>query len=70
MSNKETPIGIPKSATPQDIEFAIRRWWNTRPIWALATNLPVYTDNAAALAGGLIAGDLYKTSTGTLMIVY
>lgn len=70
MSKKETPIGISKTATPQEIEIAIRKWWNTRPIWALNTNLPVYADNTAALAGGLIAGDLYRTSTGDLMIVY
>jgi hypothetical protein len=31
---------------------------------------PTYADNAAALAGGLVAGDVYKTATGTLMIVY
>jgi len=33
------------------------------------TALPVYADNAAALAGGLIEGDVYKTSTGELRIV-
>jgi hypothetical protein len=33
------------------------------------TALPVYANNAAALAGGLIAGDVYKTSTGELRIV-
>lgn len=34
------------------------------------TGLPVYADNAAALAGGLVAGQLYRTSTGQLMIVF
>jgi hypothetical protein len=34
------------------------------------TNLPVYNDNTAALAGGLQAGQLYRTSTGDLKIVY
>jgi hypothetical protein len=29
-----------------------------------------YADNTAAIAGGLVAGDLYKTSTGQLMIVF
>lgn len=29
-----------------------------------------YADNAAALAGGLVAGQVYKTSTGVLMVVY
>lgn len=32
--------------------------------------LAEYTDNAAALAGGLVAGDLYRTSTGVLMVTY
>jgi hypothetical protein len=33
------------------------------------TALPEYADNAAALTGGLIAGDVYKTATGELRIV-
>ena len=33
------------------------------------TALPIYANNAAALAGGLIADDVYKTSTGELRIV-
>jgi hypothetical protein len=33
------------------------------------TALPIYANNAAAIAGGLIAGDVYKTSTGELRIV-
>ncbi len=33
------------------------------------TALPVYANNAAAITGGLIAGDVYKTSTGELRIV-
>jgi hypothetical protein len=32
--------------------------------------LTAYADNAAALAGGLTAGMIYKTATGQLMIVY
>ena len=31
-------------------------------------NTPTYADNAAATAGGLVAGDIYRTSTGQLMI--
>ena len=34
------------------------------------TDTPTYADNAAAIAGGLFAGDVYRTSTGTLMIRY
>ncbi len=32
--------------------------------------LSTYTNNTAALAGGLAAGDLYQTSTGQVMVVY
>lgn len=31
---------------------------------------PTYADNTAALAAGLVAGDVYKTATGVLMITY
>ena len=33
-------------------------------------NAPVYADNAAATAGGLATGDVYRTPTGLLMIKY
>lgn len=42
----------------------------TSGILNFVTAPPIYADNAAALAGGLVAGDVYKTSTGQLMIVY
>ena len=29
-----------------------------------------YADNTAALAGGLTAGQFYRTSTGVVMVVY
>jgi hypothetical protein len=32
--------------------------------------LPVYTNNAAAIAGGLTVGKLYRTATGDLKVVY
>jgi hypothetical protein len=32
------------------------------------TGLPTFADEAAAISGGLIAGELYKTSTGELRI--
>lgn len=32
-------------------------------------NIPVYADNAAAVAGGLAENDVYKTSGGELRIV-
>jgi hypothetical protein len=34
------------------------------------TGLPIYANNAAALAGGLTSGQLYRTATGDLKIVY
>jgi len=34
------------------------------------SGLPVYANNAAALAGGLTSGQLYRTATGDLKIVY
>jgi len=40
---------------------------------AKGINIPAlveYADNTAALAGGLVAGDLYRTSTGVLMVTY
>jgi hypothetical protein len=33
------------------------------------TNLPVFADNTAALAGGLSDGDVYRTATGELRVV-
>lgn len=35
-----------------------------------AKDLPVYADNAAALVGGLEAGNFYRTSTGVAMVAY
>jgi hypothetical protein len=32
--------------------------------------LPIYPDNTAALAGGLMAGEMYRTATGDLKVVY
>lgn len=32
--------------------------------------LPVYADNAAAIAGGLTAGAFYRTATGVLMVAF
>jgi hypothetical protein len=34
------------------------------------SSVPVYADNSAAISGGLIAGQVYRTSTGVLMITY
>ncbi len=37
---------------------------------AVLSALPEYADNAAALAAGLAAGDIYKTGTGVVMVAY
>lgn len=37
---------------------------------ARLTAVPVYADNAAATAGGLSAGDFYRTATGVAMICF
>ena len=34
------------------------------------SSVATYADNTAALAGGLVAGDVYRKSDGTLMITY
>ena len=39
-------------------------------IWNLGTSAPVYADNTAAKAGGLVDGDLYRKADGTLMVVF
>lgn len=44
-----------------DLVFAINR---------IFVDLPEYADNAAAIAGGLVAGEPYRTSTGVVMVVY
>ena len=45
------------------------RWDTTGGVLRLP-NLSEYADNAAALSGGLVAGDLYKTATGDVKVVY
>jgi hypothetical protein len=52
-------VFVQQANNPGDAIFTILR----------LTALPIYADNAAALAGGLIAGDVYKTSGGELRIV-
>jgi hypothetical protein len=42
----------------------------TRTEKLIITNAPVYADNTAALLGGLDVGQVYRTSTGQLMITY
>jgi len=37
---------------------------------AKLSGLSVHADNASAISGGKVAGDVYRTSTGVLMVVY
>jgi hypothetical protein len=39
-------------------------------IYLRLASVPTYANNAAALVGGLTAGMLYKTATGSVQIVY
>lgn len=50
------------------LSFSIRRSTG-RPSMGDLAGLTKYADNAAALAGGLVAGDLYATTAGDLRIV-
>lgn len=34
------------------------------------SSLPVYANNVAAIVGGLVAGNVYRTTTGNLMVVF
>jgi len=38
----------------------------TSPMQVLG--LPVYADNAAAVAGGLVLGEVYRTSLGAILV--
>jgi hypothetical protein len=58
-------------AAPGDaITWSDRLIINNAGKFTLPGGLTTYADNAAALSGGLTAGDLYKTATGVVMIVY
>jgi len=43
---------------------------NGTSIFKILDTVPTYADQAAATGGGLSAGDIYKTATGSLQIVY
>jgi hypothetical protein len=47
------------------------KFTNTTHVEKLSiSNVSEYADNAAAVAGGLTASQVYRTSTGVLMIVF
>jgi len=37
---------------------------------SVVLTLPIYASNAAALAGGLVIGNLYRSATGVVSIVF
>jgi len=41
-----------------------------RTLESALASVPTYADNAAAKSGGLVDGQLYRTATGDLMVVY
>lgn len=61
---------IPATSGSNDFGMSTRRikkgWFQNISL----SSLPIYTDNAAATTGGLVAGDVYRTSTGVLMVRY
>lgn len=64
---------VPNGNYQLNIGGAIKGDLSTGKIWfnkLKLMNLAVYADNAAATAGGLATNEVYRTSTGQLMIVY
>lgn len=67
---------VPEANNGQNLGASTLRWNN---VFSTAlnilggnitlSNLPAYADNAAALAGGLIAGRVYRTPSGDLKVV-
>ena len=68
MPQKFTPES-PDKFLKADADQALVKFGHLNYLLDQANN-NVYADNAAALAGGLKAGDLYRTATGQLMITY
>lgn len=44
-------------------------WSRVKALESTVNSMPTYANNAAALAGGLAIGALYKTATGEVRIV-
>ncbi len=44
------------------------KWEYTGAGWRRLDAVPTYADQAAAASGGVVAGELFKTATGALMI--
>jgi hypothetical protein len=77
------PVVVQRLATLSDVDARGKQsnwdmlYWRSDSLkWDLTEgkmnlyDLDVYADNAAAISGGLDTGDLYRTATGQVMIVY
>lgn len=47
---------------------SVAQTWSTNKVNTPLSRRPLFADNAAATAGGLAAGDEYRTSTGVVMV--
>ena len=59
-----------KLASGTDMQIETLREYIDENGYHVYTSMPVYADNAAAIAGGLPIGCEYRTATGVKMIVY
>lgn len=64
-SGADLQFGTPSTDVNGTVRFSIKSTGILN-----ATNTPIYASNALALAGGLVVGDIYKSATGILSIVY
>jgi len=55
---------------PKNIELEIFTELKANLDQFKVATMPIFADNAAALTGLLVAGDIYRTATGQLMIVF
>lgn len=62
------PAGKPADASGQDIANMVNDGKTKKDV--TASSLPVYNDNAAAKAAGLVNGAIYRTPTGELRVKY
>jgi hypothetical protein len=58
-------VGVGATSATRKNGFAVRKSGITE-----MDSLPVYADNAAAMAGGLLGGQNYRTATGVVMVRY
>lgn len=65
-------IGTAPNQCPTNADLGTMAYQGLNPVVETikAKSLSTYADNTTALAGGLVAGQFYKTSTGVLMVVY